>query len=130
MTRPSFSATQSFNTASSMARLTLNMLRSFAQFEREVTAERIRYKIAASKRKGLWLGGSVPLGYGQASASITTGRKAVGETRDRLTPSHANKNDKRLRYYISRRLVIDRIIKHPTRGACLHRTWSRQLPGL
>ena len=55
--------TQSFNTATSMGRLTLNMLLSFAQFEREVTAERIRDKIAASKRRGLWMGGSVPLGY-------------------------------------------------------------------
>lgn len=57
------SVTQSFNTATSMGRLTLNMLLSFAQFEREVTAERIRDKIAASKRKGLWMGGTVPLGY-------------------------------------------------------------------
>jgi site-specific DNA recombinase len=57
------SVTQSFNTATSMGRLTLNMLLSFAQFEREVTAERIRDKIAASKRKGLWMGGQVPLGY-------------------------------------------------------------------
>jgi site-specific DNA recombinase len=57
------SVTQSFNTATSMGRLTLNMLLSFAQFEREVTAERIRDKIAASKRKGLWMGGVVPIGY-------------------------------------------------------------------
>ncbi|ABK43738.1 Resolvase, N-terminal domain [Magnetococcus marinus MC-1] len=57
------SVTQSFNTATSMGRLTLNMLLSFAQFEREVTAERIRDKFAASKRKGLWMGGRVPLGY-------------------------------------------------------------------
>ncbi len=57
------SVTQSFNTATSMGRLTLNMLLSFAQFEREVTAERIRDKIAASKQKGLWMGGNVPLGY-------------------------------------------------------------------
>ena len=57
------SVTQSFNTATSMGRLTLNMLLSFAQFEREVTAERIRDKIAASKRKGLWMGGMTPLGY-------------------------------------------------------------------
>ena len=57
------SVTQSFNTATSMGRLTLNMLLSFAKFEREVTAERIRDKIAASKRKGMWMGGSVPLGY-------------------------------------------------------------------
>jgi site-specific DNA recombinase len=55
--------TQHFNTATSMGRLTLNVLLSFAQFEREVTAERIRDKIAASKRKGIWMGGVVPLGY-------------------------------------------------------------------
>jgi len=57
------SVTQSFNTATSMGRLTLNVLLSFAQFEREVTAERIRDKIAASKKKGMWMGGPVPLGY-------------------------------------------------------------------
>lgn len=57
------SVTQSFNTTSSMGRLTLNVLLSFAQFEREVTGERIRDKIAASKKKGLWMGGQVPLGY-------------------------------------------------------------------
>jgi site-specific DNA recombinase len=62
--RASFvSVTQAFNTSTSMGRLTLNVLLSFAQFEREVTAERIRDKIAASKRKGLWMGGTVPLGY-------------------------------------------------------------------
>ena len=57
------SVTQQFNTTTSMGRLTLNMLLSFAQFEREVTGERIRDKIAASKQKGLWMGGLVPLGY-------------------------------------------------------------------
>ena len=222
------SVTQSFNTATSMGRLTLNVLLSFAQFEREVTAERIRDKIAASKRKGLWMGGNVPLGYeadgrtlkineeeaatirtlyelyleqglirevkeraeglglrsrrrvrgagrvsggapfdrghihhllsnpiyvgrirhkgqvyeGQHPAIIDpsiwdqvqqmltdgaqkargTKRKAprsllVGklfdETGDRLTPSHSRKNGKRLRYYISHRLVKDRSQKHP-----------------
>ncbi len=222
------SVTQSFNTATSMGRLTLNVLLSFAQFEREVTAERIRDKIAASKRKGLWMGGNVPLGYqadgrtlkidpeeaatvqalydlylehrfirvvkeyadrmdlrsrrrvrgerrvsggirfdrghihhiltnpiyagrirhkgqaydGQHPAIIApevwdqvqqmlqdraaksrgAKRKAqrsllVGklfdETGDRLTPSHSRKNKKRLRYYISHRLVKDRSRKHP-----------------
>jgi len=57
------SVTQQFNTTSSIGRLTLNVLLSFAQFEREVTAERIRDKIAASRKKGLWMGGSVPIGY-------------------------------------------------------------------
>src|SRR4030081_1104772 len=57
------SVTQQFNTTTSMGRVTLNRLLSFAQFEREVTSERIRDKIAASKRKGLWVGGPLPLGY-------------------------------------------------------------------
>ncbi len=57
------SVTQAFNTTTSMGRLTLHVLLSFAQFEREVTSERIRDKIAASKRRGLWVGGMVPLGY-------------------------------------------------------------------
>jgi site-specific DNA recombinase len=64
------SVTQSFNTATSMGRLTLNMLLSFAQFEREVTAERIRDKIAASKKKGLWMGGTVPFGYQPVGRSL------------------------------------------------------------
>jgi DNA invertase Pin-like site-specific DNA recombinase len=55
--------TQQFNTTTSMGRLTLNVLLSFAQFEREVTGERIRDKIAASKKKGMWMGGYPPLGY-------------------------------------------------------------------
>jgi site-specific DNA recombinase len=57
------SVTQSFNTTTSMGRLTLNMLLSFAQFEREIAGERIRNKIAASKAKGMWMGGTIPLGY-------------------------------------------------------------------
>jgi site-specific DNA recombinase len=57
------SVTQQFNTTTSMGRLTLNVLLSFAQFEREVTGERIRDKIAASKRKGMWMGGTLPVGY-------------------------------------------------------------------
>jgi site-specific DNA recombinase len=65
------SVTQQFNTTTSMGRLTLNVLLSFAQFEREVTSERIRDKIAASKRKGLWVGGMVPLGYDSRDRRIT-----------------------------------------------------------
>ena len=62
--------TQAFNTTSSMGRLTLNVLLSFAQFEREVTAERVRDKIAASKAKGIWMGGPVPIGYRTAARSL------------------------------------------------------------
>src|SRR5262245_55182550 len=69
------SVTQQFNTTTSMGRLTLNVLLSFAQFEREVTSERIRDKIAASKRKGLWVGGMAPLGYDTRDRKI-----AVNET--------------------------------------------------
>jgi DNA invertase Pin-like site-specific DNA recombinase len=65
------SVTQQFNTTTSMGRLTLNVLLSFAQFEREVTSERIRDKIAASKRKGLWVGGMAPLGYDTRERKIT-----------------------------------------------------------
>ena len=64
------SVTQSFNTTSSMGRLTLNVLLSFAQLEREVTAERIRDKIAASKKKGMWMGGMVPLGYDNVNKKL------------------------------------------------------------
>jgi site-specific DNA recombinase len=65
------SVTQQFNTTTSMGRLTLNVLLSFAQFEREVTSERIRDKIAASKRKGLWVGGTLPLGYHMKDDKVT-----------------------------------------------------------
>ncbi|MEO0550471.1 MAG: recombinase family protein [Pseudomonadota bacterium] len=64
------SVTQQFNTSTSMGRLTLNVLLSFAQFEREVTAERIRDKIAASKKKGMWMGGPLPLGYDKGEKGL------------------------------------------------------------
>ena len=80
------SVTQQFNTSTSMGRLTLNMLLSFAQFEREVTAERIRDKIAASKRKGMWMGGPVPLGYDAVDRKLVideAGAKTVRHIYDR-----------------------------------------------
>ena len=64
------SVTQQFNTTTSMGRLTLNILLSFAQFEREVTGERIRDKIAASKKKGMWMGGLPSLGYESDTSSV------------------------------------------------------------
>lgn len=73
------SVTQAFNTTTSMGRLTLNVLLSFAQFEREVTSERIRDKIAASKRKGMWMGGPVPLGYRLENRKLVI-EEAEGET--------------------------------------------------
>jgi DNA invertase Pin-like site-specific DNA recombinase len=76
------SVTQQFNTTTSMGRLTLNVLLSFAQFEREVTSERIRDKIAASKRKGLWVGGMVPLGYDSRDRKITINEAEAERVRD------------------------------------------------
>jgi site-specific DNA recombinase len=64
------SVTQAFNTTTSMGRLTLNMLLSFAQFEREITGERIRDKVAASKKRGIWMGGAVPFGYRVESRAL------------------------------------------------------------
>src|SRR5216117_492595 len=76
------SVTQQFNTTSSMGRLTLNVLLSFAQFEREVTGERIRDKIAASKKKGMWMGGLPSLGYDVQN------RKLIVNDKEALTVLH------------------------------------------
>jgi DNA invertase Pin-like site-specific DNA recombinase len=75
------SVTQSFNTTTSMGRLTLNVLLSFAQFEREVTGERIRDKIAASKKKGIWVGGVVPLGYEVKDKKLLVNEAEAGTVR-------------------------------------------------
>ena len=95
------SITQSFNTTTSMGRLTLNMLLSFAQFEREVTAERIRDKIAASKAKGMWMGGIPPLGYEPAGRSLAVVEEHAAIVRD----IHA-----RYRKLGNVRLVADQLI--------------------
>jgi DNA invertase Pin-like site-specific DNA recombinase len=75
------SVTQQFNTTTSMGRLTLNVLLSFAQFEREVTGERIRDKIAASTKKGMWMGGYVPLGYDARDRSLVVNAAEAGTVR-------------------------------------------------
>ena len=75
------SVTQQFNTTSSMGRLTLNVLLSFAQFEREVTGERIRDKIAASKKKGMWMGGRLPLGYDLKDRKLVPNNKEAAVVR-------------------------------------------------
>ena len=67
--------TQQFNTTTSMGRLTLNVLLSFAQFEREVIGERIRDKVAASKRKGIWMGGTAPMGYDHSDRKLVVNRE-------------------------------------------------------
>src|SRR5712691_6511150 len=75
------SVTQQFNTTTSMGRLTLNILLSFAQFEREVTSERIRDKITASKRKGLWVGGMAPIGYDTKDRKISVNEPEADRVR-------------------------------------------------
>src|SRR5579863_2218026 len=80
--RVSFVAvTQQFNTTTSMGRLTLNVLLSFAQFEREVIGERIRDKVAASKRKGMWMGGARPLGYDVHERKLIVNQEEAGTIR-------------------------------------------------
>ncbi|MCU1224671.1 MAG: hypothetical protein JWQ42_2764 [Edaphobacter sp.] len=76
------SVTQQFNTTTSMGRLTLNVLLSFAQFEREVTGERIRDKVAASKRKGIWMGGTVPLGYDRGDRALVVNEAEAEHVRE------------------------------------------------
>jgi site-specific DNA recombinase len=76
------SVTQQFNTTTSMGRLTLNVLLSFAQFEREVTGERIRDKVAASKKKGMWMGGPVPLGYDLGDRALIVNESEAKQVRD------------------------------------------------
>ena len=80
------SVTQAFNTTTSMGRLTLNMLLSFAQFEREITGERIRDKVAASKKKGIWMGGAVPLGYRVENRALHVVEEQADFVRDALSP--------------------------------------------
>ena len=76
------SVTQSFNTTTSMGRLTLNILLSFAQFEREVTAERIRDKVKASRMKGMWMGGYVPLGYDVVDRKLVVNEEEAAKVRE------------------------------------------------
>ena len=107
------SVTQQFNTTTSMGRLTLNVLLSFAQFEREVTGERIRDKIAASKKKGMWMGGNLPLGYDVKDKKLIVNEaeaetvrsifrqyreiESVRELRDRLAAEGVTSKRRRMR---------------------------------
>jgi DNA invertase Pin-like site-specific DNA recombinase len=105
------SITQQFNTTTSMGRLTLNVLLSFAQFEREVTAERIRDKIAASRQKGIWMGGSVPLGYYVQDRKLHIEENEAERVRYifrrylELSGVHALKHDLDAKGYLTKRKV-------------------------
>jgi len=118
------SITQSFNTTTSMGRLTLNMLLSFAQFEREVTGERIRDKIAASKKRGFWMGGPVPLGYevqDRKLVVIETGAEQVRHIMRRYlalgnVPALVEELDQK-----GYRTKVQRRSSGPHRGGCIYR---------
>jgi site-specific DNA recombinase len=103
------SVTQQFNTTSSMGRLTLNVLLSFAQFEREVTGERIRDKIAASKRKGMWMGGMVPLGYDLKDRHLILNEKEAEHVREIFRLYLEFGCVKKLKAYLDKRGVKSKI---------------------
>jgi site-specific DNA recombinase len=129
------SVTQQFNTTTSMGRLTLNILLSFAQFEREVTGERIRDKIAASKRKGMWMGGYAPLGYDSRQGKLIVNPEeaerirlifnfylelgSVRTLRDRLvslqirSKSHVGKNGRQFGGLFYSRGALYELLKNP-----------------
>lgn len=117
------SITQSFNTTTSMGRLTLNMLLSFAQFEREVTGERIRDKIAASKKRGLWMGGPVPLGYEVRERKLVVNEAEAEQVRHIMrrylelgdVPSLADELNRE-----SYRTKVQARASGPHRGGCLY----------
>jgi DNA invertase Pin-like site-specific DNA recombinase len=144
------SVTQQFNTTTSMGRLTLNILLSFAQFEREVTGERIRDKIAASKRKGMWMGGNVPLGYDRSQGKLVINPEeservrlmfnlylelgCVSKLKDRLidlqvrSKARVSKTGKRFGGVCYSRGALYQLLKNPTYiGEIQHR--DQQYPG-
>jgi site-specific DNA recombinase len=100
--------TQQFNTTTSMGRLTLNVLLSFAQFEREVTGERIRDKIAASKQKGMWMGGTVPLGYDVRDHRLVVNPKEAATARLIFQLYIKLKSVPRVRDYLDRRSIVSK----------------------
>jgi site-specific DNA recombinase len=103
------SVTQQFNTTSSMGRLTLNVLLSFAQLEREVTGERIRDKIAASKRKGMWMGGRVPLGYDLKDRKLITNPAEAKQVQEIFRAYLEVGCVRKLRAHLEQRRVLSKV---------------------
>jgi len=108
--------TQQFNTTTSMGRLTLNVLLSFAQFEREVTGERIRDKIAASKRKGMWMGGCPPLGYDVADRRLVVNPKEAEVVKLIYETYLLLRSVRHLKEHLERRGIISKIRTSKTGG--------------
>ena len=123
------SVTQHFNTATSMGRLTLNMLLSFAQFEREVAGERIRDKIAASKRKGMWMGGNLPLGYNVRERKLVVNEAEAEVVRSIYNRYLALGSVRRLREQIEAQGVLSKSGSVLTRGALFHLLQNRIYKG-
>lgn len=118
------SITQAFNTTTSMGRLTLNMLLSFAQFEREVTGERIRDKIAASKRKGIWMGGPVPLGYKVKDRKLVVVPKEADQVRHIMERYLEASSVQELADELNRdgyRTKVQKRASGPHKGGCIYR---------
>lgn len=115
------SVTQQFNTTTSMGRLTLNMLLSFAQFEREVTSERIRDKIAASKRKGLWMGGNPPLGYDVNDRKLVVNQAEADTVRHIFNRYATLKSVRALKEELDRERIVSKVRANQTDGKPLAR---------
>ena len=103
------SVTQSFNTTTSMGRLTLNVLLSFAQFEREVTGERIRDKISASKKKGMWMGGVIPFGYDRLDKKLLINREDAKVVRLIFEKYLALGSVRRLKEYLDTHGILSKL---------------------
>jgi len=103
------SVTQQFNTTTSMGRLTLNVLLSFAQFEREVIGERVRDKIAASKKKGMWMGGLLPLGYDVEDKLLKINKQEAKTVRDIFQTYLKLKSVRELKEEIDKRGIVSKV---------------------
>jgi site-specific DNA recombinase len=124
------SVTQHFNTTTSMGRLTLNVLLSFAQFEREITGERIRDKIAASKKKGIWMGGLVPLGYDCVDRQLVVNQVEASTVREIFRQYLRLSCVSKLKQFLERKQIRSKVRKSPvghtyggdpfSRGALYH----------
>ena len=114
------SVTQSFNTTTSMGRLTLNMLLSFAQFEREVTGERIRDKIAASKKRGMWMGGCVPIGYHRVDKKLVVEENSCKIVKLIFAKYLELKSVHKLKNYLEETNIKTRSSKNFSKGQLYH----------
>jgi len=124
------SITQQFNTTTSMGRLTLNVLLSFAQFEREVTGERIRDKIAASKKKGMWVGGTPPLGYLLKERKLVIDQTQAEKVRFIFQKYIEFKNVDRLRLYLKSNEILTKNGNNFSKGSLYHLLSNKAYIGL